>query len=233
MPPGCQAFSRSWRKKQPYLSLPVQSQAVSTVLPNLLGPSFLQSTKLSTRAGQGRAGGRVVAHLLILSVFKVDRVVSHAEDGENEIDESEDAVQPQETVPGGGEEGTSECCGRCMACGPAWRSAPHPQPPPPPSGTSPSHLPGPQGQDGQHPGCWSRYCRNEATQNPREHLCQQHGAASSASRLPTTTVLMRGADRHGRYHEQHAARMDLPPFWDCGEHRAWASQQCLPQQQRP
>lgn len=50
------------------------------------------------------------AHLFILSVFKVDRVMSHAENGEDEIDEGKDAVQPQETIPGGGEEGISECC---------------------------------------------------------------------------------------------------------------------------
>lgn len=37
--------------------------------------------------------------------------MSHAEDGEDEIDEGEDAVQPQETVPGGGEaEISSRCC---------------------------------------------------------------------------------------------------------------------------
>lgn len=67
----------------------------------------------------------MVAHLLVLSVFKVDRVVSHAEDGEDEIDEGKDAVQPQEAVPGGQEEGISELCGGRMACGPAWCSVSH------------------------------------------------------------------------------------------------------------
>lgn len=55
-----------------------------------------------------------------------------------------------------------------------------------------------------------------------EHLCWQRGTASSASRLPTMMVLMRGADRHGGYHEQHATHMDPSPFWDCGEHCACA-----------
>lgn len=36
--------------------------------------------------------------------------MSHAEDGEDEIDEGEDAVQPQETVPGGGEAEISSRC---------------------------------------------------------------------------------------------------------------------------
>lgn len=50
----------------------------------------------------------MVAHLLVLSVFKVDRVVSHAEDSEDEIDEGEDAVQPQKMVSGGGKKGISK-----------------------------------------------------------------------------------------------------------------------------
>lgn len=45
----------------------------------------------------------MVAHLLVLSVFKVDGVVSHAEDSEDEIDEGENAVQPQEMVSVGEE----------------------------------------------------------------------------------------------------------------------------------
>lgn len=89
----------------------------------------------------------MVAHLLILSVFQVDGVVSHAEDGEDEIDEGEDAVQPQQTVPGGGEEGISERCCGCVACRPAWSSVSHPWPPPPPSGTSLSQLPDPHPRD--------------------------------------------------------------------------------------
>lgn len=89
----------------------------------------------------------MVAHLLVLSVFKVHGVVSHAEDGEDEIDEGEDAVQPQETVPGGGDEGIGKHCSGHVAHGPAWRSAPHPQPPPPPSRTSPSRLPDPRPRD--------------------------------------------------------------------------------------
>ena len=67
--------------------------------------------------------------------------MSHAEDGEDEIDEGEDAVQPQEAIPGGGEEGISERCGGHVACGSAWHSVSHPWPPLPPSRTSPSQLP--------------------------------------------------------------------------------------------
>lgn len=67
----------------------------------------------------------MAAHLLILSVFKMHRVVGHAEDCEDEIDEGKDAVQPQETVPGGGEEEISEHCARHVAFRPVWQSESH------------------------------------------------------------------------------------------------------------
>lgn len=47
----------------------------------------MQSKKLAiSSTEQGRVGGEVVSHLLILSVFQVDRVVSHTKDGEDKVD---------------------------------------------------------------------------------------------------------------------------------------------------
>lgn len=82
----------------------------------------------------------MVSHLLILSVFQMNRVVSHAKDGEDKIEEGEDAVQPQETVPGREEVGINEHCGEHVAWQPAWHSASHLWPPLPPSRTSPCQL---------------------------------------------------------------------------------------------
>lgn len=78
----------------------------------------------------------MVSHLLILSVFQVDRVVSHTKDGEDKIDEGEDAVQPQETVSGRDEVGINEHCGKHAVWGTAQHSASHPWTPLPPSRTS-------------------------------------------------------------------------------------------------
>lgn len=62
--------------------------------------------------------------------------MSHAKDGEDKIDEGEDAVQPQETVSGREEVGINEHCGEHVAWGTAWHSASRPQPSLPPSRTS-------------------------------------------------------------------------------------------------
>lgn len=115
----------------------------------------MQSRKLSASTEQSGVGGRAVSYLLILSVFQVDRVVSHAKNGEDKIDEGKDAVQPQETVSGREEVEINEHSGEHVAWGTAWHSASHPKPPLPPSRTSPASCqtftPGTRGE--ADPGC--------------------------------------------------------------------------------
>lgn len=177
-------------KTQPSLTLPAHSQADHKT-PYILGTCVPQSTQTPISTEQGRAGA-VDAHLLILSVFKVDGVVSHAEDGEDKIDEGEDAVQPQESVSGGWEEESSEQCGRCVACSPAWHSVSHPSPPPLPSRTSLSWLLGPHPRDEKG----SIKDVGWGTTEMRLSRVLKSTSAISASVTSAITVLTRGANKH-------------------------------------
>lgn len=74
--------------------------------------------------------------------------MSHAEDGEDEIDEGKDAVQPQETVPGGGEAEISSRCstGTSLALSTSPVATPATQPGlPEPAARAADHA--------AHPGC--------------------------------------------------------------------------------
>ena len=54
------------------------------------------------------AGGVVLTDLLILSVLQLGRVVEHAEHGDDEVEQGEDAVEPQKSVPARGKPQMSE-----------------------------------------------------------------------------------------------------------------------------
>lgn len=151
LPPGCHFIQKLVKISNSFPCQPSSRLFLKTTVPTETSICAKQEVVLSTE--QDRVGGGVVYHLLILSVFQVDRVVSHAKDGEDKIDEGKDAVQPQETVSGREEVRINEHCGEHVAWGPAWHLASHLWPPTQQDLPIPAVRHSPQEPEGQHPDC--------------------------------------------------------------------------------